>query len=159
MPHQHTRLGSLQRMQAAESVKHRQQCLNGVAIVKGAYIGVAVGLRVNRPSEVVLRTDVGINGRKEAPGSIVFGYFIIVEFQLCPPHLMVMLHGIPHALHGSPTRLCLRLCSIKCQDSNYNFSHTFFCFCSLQRYGPFEEPTIFLGRWKADCLKIIHPYV
>ena len=113
MPHQHTRLGSLQCMQTVETIKHRQRNLYGIAIIEGANIGIAVGLRVYRPSEVVLRTDVGIHGRQEATGSTGLGNLVIVEFQFSLPHLMVVLHGILHALHGSPTRLSLCLCSIK----------------------------------------------
>ena len=113
-------------MQAVEAIEHRQRDLYGITIIKGTYIGIAVGLRVYCPTEVVLRTDIGIHGRKESAGSTVFGHLVVVEFQFCTPHLMVVLHGILHALHNRQTGLGLRLCNIKRQYGKYDFSHTLF---------------------------------
>ena len=60
-PHEHTRLGSLQGVHSAEAVEHRQRGIHAVVVIEGAHIGIAVGLRVDGASEVVLGSDAGIH--------------------------------------------------------------------------------------------------
>ena len=98
LSHQFAGLGSLERMQTAEPVEDRQRGRQLITIIKSAHIGIAVGLRIDGTSKVILGTDIGIDRRQESSdGSCPFG-LIVVEFQLSLPHLVVMFHRITHTL-------------------------------------------------------------
>ena len=96
-------------MHAAETVEHGQRSLQGVAVIKGVHIGIAVGLGVNGSSKVVLGTDVGIYGRQESSCGSCLLRPVVIQFQLSTLHLMIVLHGILHALQHRPGRLCLQI--------------------------------------------------
>jgi len=66
-------------MQAVESVEHGQRGLQGVAIIKGTYISIAIGRRVDGSPEVILGTDVGIYDRQESSCGTRLAGLIIVQ--------------------------------------------------------------------------------
>ena len=100
--HQFAGLSSSQGMKPTESVEHGQRGRQLITIIKGTHIGIAVGLRVDGASEVILGANASIHRRQETTDSLRFLRLIVVEFQRSLFHLVVMFHSILHALLHCP---------------------------------------------------------
>ncbi len=120
MPHEYAGLGGFQGMQAAEPVEDRKRGTQGIDIIKGADIGIDVGLRVDGSAEVILRTDPCTHLRQEPPYGCCLVGQAIVQLQFGPLHLVVVLNGILHTPLHRPTLLCLYIYSTPRHDDTKN---------------------------------------
>ena len=122
-------------MNTTEAIEDRQRCRQLITIIKGTHIGIAVGLGVDGSSKVILCPDIPIDSRQKPAYSASLCGFIVVEFERCLSHLVVVSHGICHTLlHGE--LLCLGFASLHRgkneTDNNCRF-HTLNVIFWLQR--------------------------
>ena len=89
-------------MQTVEAVEYRQRGLQGVAIIKGTHVRIAIGLWVDGASEVILGTDTRIHIRKKTANGTRLVGLVVVKVECSPLHLVVVLHGILHTLLHRP---------------------------------------------------------
>ena len=104
-PHQQVRLGQTPLAHPLKAVEQGNRGTHAVAIIKGTHVGIGVGLRVDRPTKIILVAYAGMQRGQESTHRLRLVAPIVFHGQPLLCHLVVVLHGVAHTLLHRPRRL------------------------------------------------------